>query len=117
MPLSNASCPRSNALKTPPPPPPRRSVGLTRSFPQPPPAPASTFSSVGECYPVRLALANENFKSRTPAATPAHPAHARCRFSSAHFTIFSDGSRERLHGHNFTVAVDVQVVAAARRVT
>jgi hypothetical protein len=31
------------------------------------------------------------------------------RFSSAHFTIFSDGSRERLHGHNFTVAVDVQV--------
>ncbi len=36
-------------------------------------------------------------------------AHYSSRFSSAHFTIFSDGSRERLHGHNFTVAVDVQV--------
>jgi hypothetical protein len=48
--------------------------------------------------------------------------HMRPRFSSAHFTIFSDGSRERLHGHNFTVAVDVQVTcqfpssAAARDV-
>ena len=25
------------------------------------------------------------------------------KFSAAHFTIFSDGSRERLHGHNYRV--------------
>lgn len=26
------------------------------------------------------------------------------KFSAGHFTLFADGSRERLHGHNFTVA-------------
>lgn len=31
------------------------------------------------------------------------------KFSAAHFTIFSATERERLHGHNFTVAVDMQV--------
>jgi len=30
------------------------------------------------------------------------------KFSAAHFTIFSATERERLHGHNFTVEVDLQ---------
>ena len=30
----------------------------------------------------------------------------RAKFSSAHFTIFSDGTVERLHGHNYAVTVD-----------
>lgn len=29
------------------------------------------------------------------------------KFSAAHFTIFSATDRERLHGHNFTVAADI----------
>lgn len=29
------------------------------------------------------------------------------KFSSAHFLIFPDGSRERLHGHNYRVFVEV----------
>lgn len=29
------------------------------------------------------------------------------KFSAAHFTIFSATERERLHGHNFTVEVDI----------
>jgi 6-pyruvoyltetrahydropterin/6-carboxytetrahydropterin synthase len=32
------------------------------------------------------------------------------KFSSGHFTIFSDGSRENLHGHNFTVHVAFDAV-------
>jgi 6-pyruvoyltetrahydropterin/6-carboxytetrahydropterin synthase len=38
-----------------------------------------------------LELAKENFK-----------------FSSGHFTIFSATERENLHGHNFTLAVEIQ---------
>lgn len=30
------------------------------------------------------------------------------KFSAGHFTIFSDTSRERLHGHNFAVRASVQ---------
>ncbi len=30
----------------------------------------------------------------------------RAKFSAAHFTIFDDGSVERLHGHNYAVGVD-----------
>lgn len=30
------------------------------------------------------------------------------KFSAGHFTIFSQTSRERLHGHNFTVAVTLE---------
>ncbi len=30
------------------------------------------------------------------------------KFSAAHFLIFPDGSAERLHGHNYKVAVEVQ---------
>lgn len=45
-----------------------------------------------------------------------HPrSHPAPRFSSAHFTIFSDGSRERLHGHNFSVSVDVEVISRQAR--
>ena len=29
------------------------------------------------------------------------------KFSAAHFTIFSASERERLHGHNFRVEVDI----------
>lgn len=29
------------------------------------------------------------------------------KFSAGHFTLFADGSRERLHGHNFSVAAVV----------
>ena len=31
----------------------------------------------------------------------------RQKFSAAHFTLFSDGEVERLHGHNYTVAVHI----------
>ncbi len=30
------------------------------------------------------------------------------KFSSAHFLIFPDGSKERLHGHNYQVAVEIE---------
>jgi 6-pyruvoyltetrahydropterin/6-carboxytetrahydropterin synthase len=40
---------------------------------------------------VTLRLAKENMK-----------------FSAGHFTIFGPGSRERVHGHDFRVAVRVQ---------
>ena len=31
------------------------------------------------------------------------------KFSAAHFLIFPDGSKERLHGHNYKVAVDLDM--------
>ena len=31
------------------------------------------------------------------------------KFSCAHMTVFPDGTKERLHGHNYTVAVAVEV--------
>ncbi|MCB0403967.1 MAG: 6-carboxytetrahydropterin synthase [Bdellovibrionales bacterium] len=31
----------------------------------------------------------------------------RFKFSSAHMTLFADGSKEALHGHNYTVRLDV----------
>jgi 6-pyruvoyltetrahydropterin/6-carboxytetrahydropterin synthase len=30
------------------------------------------------------------------------------KFSAAHFLIFPDGSKERLHGHNYRVAVEIE---------
>ncbi len=30
------------------------------------------------------------------------------KFSAAHFLIFPDGSKERLHGHNYRVSVDIE---------
>jgi 6-pyruvoyltetrahydropterin/6-carboxytetrahydropterin synthase len=47
-------------------------------------------------------------------------AHARARivvqkdehkFSCAHMTVFADGSKERLHGHNFHLAVAIELPA------
>jgi 6-pyruvoyltetrahydropterin/6-carboxytetrahydropterin synthase len=31
------------------------------------------------------------------------------KFSCAHMTVFADGSKERLHGHNYTIAVALEV--------
>ncbi|MCU0690722.1 MAG: 6-carboxytetrahydropterin synthase [Polyangiaceae bacterium] len=36
------------------------------------------------------------------------------KFSCAHMTIFADGTKERLHGHNFRVAVAVTIEAGTR---
>jgi 6-pyruvoyltetrahydropterin/6-carboxytetrahydropterin synthase len=36
-------------------------------------------------------------------------AREQYKFSCAHMTVFADGSKERLHGHNYTIAVDVDV--------
>lgn len=47
-----------------------------------------------------------------PAVTPSHRiriARAEYKFSCAHMTVFGDGTKERLHGHNYTVAVEVEV--------
>jgi 6-pyruvoyltetrahydropterin/6-carboxytetrahydropterin synthase len=30
------------------------------------------------------------------------------KFSAAHFLIFPDGSKERLHGHNYRVAIEIE---------
>jgi 6-pyruvoyltetrahydropterin/6-carboxytetrahydropterin synthase len=36
-------------------------------------------------------------------------ARAQHKFSCAHMTVFADGTKERLHGHNYTVAVAIEV--------
>jgi 6-pyruvoyltetrahydropterin/6-carboxytetrahydropterin synthase len=36
-------------------------------------------------------------------------ARAEYKFSCAHMTVFADGTKERLHGHNYTVAVALDV--------
>lgn len=36
-------------------------------------------------------------------------AREQYKFSCAHMTVFADGSKERLHGHNYTVAVALDV--------
>jgi 6-pyruvoyltetrahydropterin/6-carboxytetrahydropterin synthase len=36
-------------------------------------------------------------------------ARAEHKFSVAHMTVFADGTKERLHGHNYTVAVVIEV--------
>lgn len=36
-------------------------------------------------------------------------ARAEHKFSCAHMTVFADGSKERLHGHNYTIAVAIDV--------
>ena len=36
-------------------------------------------------------------------------ARAEHKFSCAHMTVFPDGSKERLHGHNYTVALSLDV--------
>ena len=34
----------------------------------------------------------------------------RLKFSAAHFLVFSDGTAERLHGHNYRVYVEIEAV-------
>ncbi|MFN3244238.1 MAG: 6-pyruvoyl trahydropterin synthase family protein [Planctomycetota bacterium] len=56
-----------------------------------------------------------------PAIAPAEPLAARAfairvekehlKFSAAHFLIFADGTAERLHGHNYRVAVELEAAA------
>ncbi len=36
-------------------------------------------------------------------------ARAEHKFSCAHMTVFADGTKERLHGHNYTVTVAIEV--------
>lgn len=36
-------------------------------------------------------------------------ARAQYKFSCAHMTVFPDGTKERLHGHNYTVALALDV--------
>ena len=36
-------------------------------------------------------------------------AREQYKFSCAHMTVFADGTKERLHGHNYTVAVALDV--------
>jgi 6-pyruvoyltetrahydropterin/6-carboxytetrahydropterin synthase len=36
-------------------------------------------------------------------------ARAEHKFSCAHMTVFPDGSKERLHGHNYTVSIAIEV--------
>ena len=34
-------------------------------------------------------------------------AREQYKFSCAHMTVFADGTKERLHGHNYTVAIEI----------
>jgi len=36
-------------------------------------------------------------------------AREQYKFSCAHMTVFADGTKERLHGHNYTIAVAIEV--------
>ncbi len=36
-------------------------------------------------------------------------AREQYKFSCAHMTVFADGSKERLHGHNYTIKVELEV--------
>ncbi|HEY0254541.1 MAG TPA: 6-carboxytetrahydropterin synthase [Kofleriaceae bacterium] len=38
-------------------------------------------------------------------------AREQYKFSCAHMTVFADGTKERLHGHNYTVAIAVEVAS------
>jgi 6-pyruvoyltetrahydropterin/6-carboxytetrahydropterin synthase len=36
-------------------------------------------------------------------------ARAEQKFSCAHMTVFPDGRKERLHGHNYTLAIEIEL--------
>ena len=36
-------------------------------------------------------------------------AREQYKFSCAHMTVFADGTKERLHGHNYTIKVELEV--------
>ena len=38
-------------------------------------------------------------------------AREQYKFSCAHMTVFADGSKERLHGHNYTIAIRLEVTS------
>jgi 6-pyruvoyltetrahydropterin/6-carboxytetrahydropterin synthase len=40
-------------------------------------------------------------------------AREQYKFSCAHMTVFPDGTKERLHGHNYTVAIALEVDAVS----
>lgn len=40
-------------------------------------------------------------------------AREQYKFSCAHMTVFPDGSKERLHGHNYTLAIALEVDSVA----
>jgi len=42
-------------------------------------------------------------------------ARAEHKFSCAHMTVFPDGTKERLHGHNYTIAVAIEVAGIELR--
>jgi 6-pyruvoyltetrahydropterin/6-carboxytetrahydropterin synthase len=46
-----------------------------------------------------------------PSAHRIHVARAEHKFSAAHMTVFPGGRVERLHGHNYTVAVALDLDA------
>src|SRR5947207_5893477 len=48
----------------------------------------------------------QRVRSTTPRIRIARAEH---KFSCAHMTVFADGTKERLHGHNYTIAVAVEV--------
>jgi 6-pyruvoyltetrahydropterin/6-carboxytetrahydropterin synthase len=40
-------------------------------------------------------------------------AREQYKFSCAHMTVFPDGTKERLHGHNYTIAVAIDLASVA----
>ena len=40
-------------------------------------------------------------------------AREQYKFSCAHMTVFADASKERLHGHNYTIAVELELASVA----
>jgi 6-pyruvoyltetrahydropterin/6-carboxytetrahydropterin synthase len=59
----------------------------------------------GACS-ARRAVGRDYDRVVTPRILIARAEH---KFSCAHMTVFADGTKERLHGHNYTVAVALEV--------
>lgn len=45
----------------------------------------------------------------TPVRHHIAIAREQYKFSCAHMTVFADGSKERLHGHNYTLAIELEL--------
>jgi 6-pyruvoyltetrahydropterin/6-carboxytetrahydropterin synthase len=60
---------------------------------------------------VAAAAAAVAARRRRPDRVTHHLVLAReqFKFSCAHMTVFADGTKERLHGHNYTIAVELEV--------
>ncbi len=63
--------------------------------------------------PTREGEGATNLRYRARVAHRISIAREQYKFSCAHMTVFADGSKERLHGHNYTVAVAVEVRSIA----